>query len=427
MSELPARRNFQMPFVDPQAQKLSQISNAAYQALNSRRLSEAEGLFTQVLSIDPQNLKALRGRAISRWLQGKNSGSLADFDQAFHKYPKDEGLLKDYTTALVEIDQETKAVEVCENAIKANPTNITALVGRDWALNKIAPPWHIPMINEKERNGAYFEGLKRAHIGNNDLVFEIGTGSGLLSLMAAELGAEHVVTCEIKKSIANIATKVIAKNHLSEKITVVASSSSSIELGKQLPRKADVLVHEIFSSELLSEGVLPAIEDAKKRLLNEEARVVPSCASAMVALVGGESLTHNYLAGESFGFDLSEFNKTQPRKLPLFREDIEIDLLSKDIAAFSFDFQGKSEFPSEQKEIEIEATKSGLCLGLIQWIRIGFGDGVDFENQPSAPKDISNWQRLIYMFESPIHLKDGDKVTVNAIHDRSRLWFSMAT
>src|SRR6202000_1804194 len=98
--------------------------------------------------------------------------------------------------------------------------------------------------------------------------------------------------------------------------------STAVQVGQDLPARADVLVHEIFSSELLGEHVLPAIEDAKARLLRAGAQIVPAAASIMIALVGGEELARNLHVDKSFGFDLAEFNAIHPRKRPLYREDL---------------------------------------------------------------------------------------------------------
>ena len=57
--------------------------------------------------------------------------------------------------------------------------------------------------------------------------------SGLLSIMAANLGAREISTCEANSIIANSAIKVIADNKLSEKINVIQKKNQMIlRLGK---------------------------------------------------------------------------------------------------------------------------------------------------------------------------------------------------
>ena len=81
-------------------------------------------------------------------------------------------------------------------------------------------------------------------------LLEIGTGSGLLSIMAANLGAHEINTCETNSIMATTARQVIADNNLSEKINVIQKKSNNIKIGEDMNKQADVLVSEIFSSEL---------------------------------------------------------------------------------------------------------------------------------------------------------------------------------
>ena len=81
---------------------------------------------------------------------------------------------------------------------------VTAQLGVEWVTSKLVPIWHVPMINEPERNQAYHDGLA-AVLTPQKLVLEIGTGSGLLAMMAARLGARQVVTCEAVGLIADTA------------------------------------------------------------------------------------------------------------------------------------------------------------------------------------------------------------------------------
>jgi tetratricopeptide (TPR) repeat protein len=403
----------------------SNLLNLAQERLRRRAFSEAEQLFTQALSLKVDSVDSLFGRAQCRWAIGKREAAISDLATALDLDNANGNVLKELVSVLLETEQEYRALDVCNSVLSCHPMNVTALIGRDWVLSIIAPIWHVPMMNERERNQAYLDGLKMADIGSADLVFEIGTGSGLLSMMAARLGAKAVVTCEAKRTVAGIANEVVKNNGYGNVITVLPKMSNQVVLGADLHRKADVLIHEIFSSELLNEGVLPAIEDAKARLLKPDAKIIPGRAAIMIALVGGEAVGNHVHCGKSFGFDLSEFNKTQPTKVPLYREDLRPDMLSDDLEAFEFNFQNDSEFPAKSFEHTLTATKDGKCYGLIQWIKLDFGAGLTFENHPLEPKETSNWQHLIYKFKEPVSVQKGDRLIIRALHDRSRLWFDL--
>jgi tetratricopeptide (TPR) repeat protein len=379
--------------------------------------------YNQAIQLAPQAADVRVHRGDLYEAVGQIEQAVTDYTAALARSPADDATLKKVTTLMLHMDRGPEAIRLCEDVLKANPDSLTARLGIEWLLSQMVPYWHVPMMNEEARNRPYHDALKTA-VTPEKLVLEIGTGSGLLSMMAARLGAKQVVTCEAVRLVADTARRIIERNGLQDRIAVVSKPSYSLALGGDLPEKADILVHEIFSSELLGEQVLPALEDAKARLLKPGATVLPAQASIMIALVGGDELATELHVDTAFGFDLSLFNSIYPRKRPIHREDLPRVLLSRDTEAFCFDFEARSSFPAEKKQLEIVATSAGLCFGVIQWVRFNFGHGIVFENHPSQRRPVASWQHTIYRFEAPVRLEQGAVVKINAAHDRSRPWFT---
>lgn len=414
-------------------EKANQLQPTAECRLNSGlilleigKTSEAIDCFTHGIKLAPDlaGLRVTRGDAFQRL--GKLQEAVADYKAALTLTPTNDETLKKASLCLLQLDQGSQAIELCRDILRVHPEMLTAKIGADWVLSKLVPMWHIPMMNEQERNKAYYDGLESV-VTPEKVVFEIGTGSGLLAMMAARLGAKRIYTCEAVDLVAETARKIVARNNYQDQITVLAKSSHAVQLERDLPARADILVHEIFSSELLGEHVLPAIEDAKHRLLKPGGEVLPSAASIMIALVSGDELGKTLHVVESFGFDLRDFNAIHPKKRPLYREDLALVLLSDGIEALRFDFCKESTFPGERKVIEITASKEGLCYGVIQWIRIELNRDVHYENHPSQCRSISNWQHTIYGFDEPIYVDAGSVVSITAMHDRSRPWFELTS
>lgn len=398
--------------------------NAGLIYLEIGKPSEAIDSFDQAIRLAPTlpSLRVARGDTF-RGL-GKIEQAVADYKAALDLSPTDTETLKKASVCLLESGQGEQAIDLCRDILRVHPDNLAARLGAQWVLTQLVPIWHVPMMNEQERNQAFHDGLASL-VTPDKLVFEIGTGSGLLAMMAARLGASQVVTCEAVGLIAGTASKIVKRNGYQDRITVLAMPSHAVQLGADLPARADILVHEIFSSELLGEHVLPAIEDAKARLLKPGAAILPSCASIMIALVGGDALGKHLYIGDSFGFDLREFNAIHPKKRPLYREDLAPVLMSDDVEAFRFDFSRESHFPAQSRQIRMTAIQGGICCGLIQWIRLEMVEGIHFENHPSRPRPVSNWQHTLYGFDQPVQLNEGSVVTVSAMHDRSRPWFEL--
>lgn len=335
-------------------------------------------------------------------------------------YPQINSCLGD---AYQRLGRLTDAISCYRKGIERDPLDVKAHDGLNKATGSLVPLWHVPMMNDGMRNDAYFNALKAA-ISPDTHVLEIGTGSGLLAMMAAKLGAREVTTCEAVSRIADTAKNIISANNLTSTVKVIAKMSTKVQVGKDMDTKADILVSEILSSEFLGEGVLSSIEDAKRRLIKPDAQIIPARGSIQFALFSGDDIAHNIRVDKMHGFDLSRFNAIVPRKQYVNRSDLQVDLLTNDTCAFFFDFVQTDRFPSgEKKQLEVPVRKTGRCYGIIQWLRLEMDDKIIFENHPSIKNPASGWQHCMYVFPEPVDLKRGQTALVTVVHNRNTPWF----
>ncbi len=129
---------------------------------------------------------------------------------------------------------------------------------------------HTLMLSDVDRTAPYLRAV-RAAVRPDDVVLDIGTGTGILAIAAAQAGARKVYAVE-GLGIADAAEAMIAQNGLSEKITLIRGWSTKIEL----PERATLLVSEIIGSEPFAEQMLETTADAVARLLVPDARFLPS-------------------------------------------------------------------------------------------------------------------------------------------------------
>lgn len=131
------------------------------------------------------------------------------------------------------------------------------------------------------------------------VVLDVGAGTGLLSMLAAVAGAPYVMACEREPVLAAVAQQLIHDNASSDVVTVACSTSKQLSVQStadagsvqqqprqqmeqapktkqqqqlqppslQLPARAQLVVHEIFGTDPLSEHVLPALRDVQVWLL----------------------------------------------------------------------------------------------------------------------------------------------------------------
>lgn len=305
------------------------------------------------------------------------------------------------------------AARLCLRAIDDPSCPPAARVLATGLLSEEIPRWHFLIVRDQARNSAYEAALRRAIVPGCK-VLEIGAGTGLLAMMAARAGAD-VVTCEADPVVALAAERVIARNGLADRVRVVAKHSTDLDAVADLGGRADILVSEIVSNDLLGEAALPAIEHAVRHLLKPEAAVIPARGVVRVALaeyLGPSALLESAVAG----FELADFNwLAKP-----FREfgigDPNIALHSEPYDLFSFDFGAGVYSPAQETRVLIESG-GGTIKGTIQWIALEMDGETRYENRP-APGARSCWGAVFRPFDRAIETIAGEAVALGARHDR---------
>lgn len=315
--------------------------------------------------------------------------------------------------------QSSQAIDILRRAAALKPGLAEAQKNLRTAYNDVVPAWHFAMINDRPRNDAYQAAIARAAAGKR--VLDIGTGTGLLAMMAAKAGAASVVTCEAVAVIAERAREIIARNGLQDRIAVLARHSTDIEVGRELAARAELLITETFSSDLLSEGVLGTVEHAHRHLLTPGAIVIPRIASAKAYIAGGAEIEGMLFAESSHGFDLSPFNDFAPPILAAGVNNVPHDVLSDEFELVRFDLRAR-EFPMESRPVDVTVTTSGIASGLVQWIHLDLDGHVHYENRPStAPHAESHWTQIIHRFPHPLKVEQGDILHLRIRHDRQQI------
>lgn len=304
-------------------------------------------------------------------------------------------------------------------AYVADSNSFNAKVGLSQVYRSQVPRWHYGMLNDERRNSAY-EAAIEANIRKGDVVLEIGTGAGLLAMMAARAGAAHVYTCESTGVIAQKARDIVAANGLSSKVTVIPKWSTDLRLGEDLPARADVLICEIADNLLIGEGMLAAVAQARTDLLKSDARIVPSAGSVSVAPIEAPALHALDRVDQVAGFDLSlfnEFSRCGNLSVETVRE-ADFELLGDPAAAFEFELS-ESPFDSETKHIETTCTRSGTLHGFLVWFDLTLSDGVSIGNFPGRSGD--HWGHAFFLLDSPRPVAEGDTISAIVRHDTTTI------
>jgi tetratricopeptide (TPR) repeat protein len=418
---------------------------------------QSELLFRSILERDPTNAIASHQLGLLAFARGDHVGAVNYLRQAARSNPgeaeylnnlgvalnssgnrvlareafecaiaKDGRYVQAYTNLgamLQAAGKDAEAIDAYRRALQIDPGCIEARDNLDLVCQRVAPAWHFPMMADVERNQAYDAALRRAAPGRR--VLDIGTGAGLLSMMAARAGAVDVTSCEVVPAIAAVARAIIERNGLSSRIALHAKHSTQLHVGSDLQARADVLVTETFASGILSEAILPTIEHARRHLLTPNAQIIPCRAAARGYLIGGPSIEAHFFAPRSATFDLAQFDLFAPSKIGLHLDMFPHDVLSDDFEIFSFDLT-RVEFPPERRKLAVSAIRDGRCVGAAQWLRLDLDSKTNYENRPKIGAGPSGWMHVLYRFRHPIDVTSGDTVRLVANQNRTAMTVALA-
>jgi type II protein arginine methyltransferase len=284
--------------------------------------------------------------------------------------------------------------------------------------------WHQRMVRDTERNERYRAAIERM-VRHGDRVLDIGTGTGLLAMIAARAGAAHVWSCEAVPAIADMARDVVALNGFADRITVIAKRSTELDPVADLGGPVDMLISEVIASDIVGENVLPTVEDAARRLLKSGGRMLPLGGEVVIALADVPRL--DPFAVEACGFDLSLLGRLGGRPRLVEAEWQDTTLRSSPVGLYCFDFTRGGDWGAVRTTRHLVAD-GGWVNGVLMWMRLAIDEVETYETYSSRARP-SSWALLFYPLDAPRAFAAGDRVTVEAVRRTAsiHLWLPDAT
>ena len=140
------------------------------------------------------------------------------------------------------------------------------------------------MLMDDVRMRAYHNAImQNKSLFEGKVVLDVGTGSGVLAIWAAQAGAAKVYAVEYT-DMAVHARKMVEQNGVSDIVEVIQSSVEDLEL----PCKVDIIVSEWMGYYLLRESMLDSVIRARNKWMKPEGSMFPSHATMYWAAISSE-------------------------------------------------------------------------------------------------------------------------------------------
>ncbi|XP_042826509.1 protein arginine N-methyltransferase 7 isoform X7 [Panthera tigris] len=320
---------------------------------------------------------------------------------------------------------------------------------------EIARSSYADMLHDKDRNIKYYQGIRAAvsrvkDRGQKALVLDIGTGTGLLSMMAVTAGADYCYAIEVFKPMADAAVKIVEKNGFSDKIKIINKHSTEVTMGPDgdMPCRANILITELFDTELIGEGALPSYEHAHRHLVQENCEAVPHRATVYAQLVESRRM---WSWNKLFPIPVHTSCGEQVIVPPLELErcpgapsvyDIQLNqvssadftVLSDVLPMFSVDFSKQVSSSAACHSRQFEPVASGRAQVVLSWwdIEMDPEGKIKCSMAPfwahSDPEELQwrdHWMQCVYFLPQEEPVVQGSSISLVAHHDDYCVWYSL--
>lgn len=239
--------------------------------------------------------------------------------------------------------------------------------------------YHTQVSTDPVRLAAW-EAALSCQIKPGTLALEIGTGCGILAMLAARAGAT-VIACESDPVLAAIGAETVARNGLADRITILPKRLEDLRIPEDLPRPADLLFGDVFADDLV--GFDPfAIFQAAIPLVAADAVRIPSRA----ALVGALAQVHEWdrlMPRQVAQFDLSPLRAIAPMWDRLADYGGGAALRSEPVCLVEADLSGA--LPDRKgSAVHVLPSRGGAINGLALWLRLELAPGIVLEARPGS-------------------------------------------
>lgn len=250
------------------------------------------------------------------------------------------------------------------------------------ALSAVTAGYHTQIATDEARIAAW-QGALADVIKPGMLVLEIGTGSGILAMLAARAGAE-VVSCEKDPVVAAIAEETLRLNGLERQVRIIGKSLQNLQVPTDLPRIADMLMLDLFADRLFCFHPFEVIRSAS-RLLRPGAVTVPKRVSLEGALANFRRW-FRMVPGRVSNFDLTILADLASMLVNLDARDPDLSLCSTAETMVSATLPAG--LPAESGTSEKTFVSSGGPInGIVLWLRLELAQGHVLEAKPGlAPR-----------------------------------------
>jgi protein arginine N-methyltransferase 1 len=268
--------------------------------------------------------------------------------------------------------------------------------------------FHAGLLMDGARTDTYHRAIASI-VKPGDVVLDLGSGTGILSLLACQAGARRVYAVE-SGDVAELSRLVSTANGFEDRVVLLHDTSYRVTL----PEKVDVIVTDTLHTFGLQDGLLGSMIDARQRFLKPGGRISPRSIQLVVVPVELPDIYRRLeiWSADPLGFDFSplrEFATNNLYSVPVERDALRKAFLGEPASVIQIRLPD-AETANLSGEAHAIAARPGVMHGLGGWFVAELDEGVFLSNSPDIMT--VSWKNAFFPLDRPVTLAQGDALTL---------------
>ncbi|KAK4886794.1 hypothetical protein RN001_003065 [Aquatica leii] len=321
-------------------------------------------------------------------------------------------LLKNAMQDMAKMREVTKSIVESGDSKNLIPINVASIpVGYDNEYFNSYSHYgiHHEMLSDIVRTTSYRDAiLNNKDTFKDKIVLDVGCGTGILSMFAAQAGAAKVYGID-QSDVLYKAMDIVRENNLQDAIHLIRGRIEDTNLPVD---KVDIIISEWMGYFLLFEGMLDSFIYSRDNHLSSNGVILPSRCN--ISIIGISDLDkynkHISFWNDVYGFSM-KCMKNEVVKEPNVETVANEVVITTPSVLVNIDLKtcqtNTVEFSSSFKLI---ATKTGSVTAFAGYFDTFFDlhNSVSFSTGPHTTR--THWQQTVFYLKTPIEVKEGDTV-----------------
>jgi type I protein arginine methyltransferase len=271
---------------------------------------------------------------------------------------------------------------------------------------------HEEMLKDTVRTMAYKNAiLRNKHLFEGKVVLDVGCGTGILCMFAAEAGARLVIGVDMSR-MTETAREIVKQNGFADKIVLLRGKMEEVQLPVD---KVDIIISEWMGYCLLYESMLDTVLFARDRYLVKGGMIFPDQASMLITGIEDAEYKNEKINfwNDVYGYDMSCIREMAIRE-PLVDHvegsravcmdtapilSINIETVTKADLTFATDFS-------------LRARRADWLHAFLVYFTCTFSHGTKPLTFSTGPFDkYTHWKQTIFYLPVDVEVELGDAVS----------------